>query len=97
MALIRKVLAILLLVFIITVHVQAKPVEETKDVEGEMMETAEGQFPHPPRFAMQRFKERREHAQRRYNAQRRVNPSRRLQPRLYGYRRYYVSILQGCS
>lgn len=78
---------------------QATPVEETKDVEGEMMETAAGHFPFPPRFAMLRLKERREHAraQRRHMDQRRLNPTRRPQPRPQGYPRYYVSILQGSS
>lgn len=95
MALIRKVFAIMLLIFIIIVHVSAKPVEDTKDVQDEIMETAEGQHPFLPRFAMKRIKERRERvrAERRNMGQRMVNSPRRP----HGYRRCYVSILQGSS
>lgn len=98
MALIRRVLAIMLLIFIITANVSAKPVEETKDVQGEMMETAEGHHPFPPRFAMKRIKERREkhRAERRNMGQHRVNTPKRPQPCPQGYRRY-VSILLGCT
>lgn len=95
MALINKVFVIILLTFLITVLVSAKPVEETNDVQGEMMETAEGQHPFPPRFAMKRFKERRERhrAERRNMGQRRVNPPNVPQ----GYWRCNVSILHGSS
>lgn len=99
MALIRKVFAIVFLLFIITAHILAKPVEETNDVQGEIMETAEGQHPFLPRFAMKRIKERREkaRAERRNMGQRRVNPPNRQQPRSQGYWRCNVSILQVSS
>lgn len=55
--------AVLLLVFIAII--QAKPLEESKDVvesNDEMMETVESQNPFLPRFAMRKLKEKREHA-----------------------------------
>lgn len=60
------------------VLVLANPVEETagdlkKAEKEESMEAAESQNPFMPRFAMRRFKERREQA----HAQRRNNPQRR--------------------
>lgn len=61
----------LMLVFalIFTTLVMSKPLEEprteVKEEEFEVLETAEAQHPFMPRFAMKRFKERREEAARR--------------------------------
>ncbi|KAJ2949099.1 hypothetical protein O0L34_g6039 [Tuta absoluta] len=66
MALTKKIFAIFALVFFVcVVQTLSKPVEESGgSQEGyEMMEGAESQNPHMPRFAMRRFKERRQQAQ----------------------------------
>lgn len=89
----------IILLFVIVVFVQAKPLEEHKTElqsdDAEIMEVAEGQNPFLPRFAMKKLKERRDKAkaQRRNNQnQRRINQPKMPCPQNYN-RRYYVSIL----
>lgn len=70
---------LILAILLIAVQSQAKPLEDSalsSTNDDEIMETAEGQNPFLPRFAMRKLKERRLKAQ----AQRRNNPVQRVQP-----------------